>query len=101
MKTLFFEYTTAAFPFYDEGRKLFSQVTVEDDMDDDCILETIFAWCNHGSGRECQAFLDAKMRSLSVGDFVTIGTCFSDARKYRCDSQGWTEFLPIGNPTFL
>lgn len=93
MKTLFFEYTLAAFPLYDEGRRLFSVVIVEDDMDDDCILETIFSMCNNGSRHECQAFLDAKIRSLSVGDIVTIGTCFSDARKYRCESQGWTQIL--------
>lgn len=91
MKKLFFEYTLAAFPVYDEGKKLFSEVIVEDDMDDHMILETIFSWCNNGSRKECQAFLDSKLRSLSVGDYVTIGTCFSDARKYRCESQGWLE----------
>lgn len=101
MKKLFFEYKLAAQPFYDGGKKLFSEVEVEDDMDDDCILETIFSWCNHGSRKECQAFLDSKLRSLSVGDYVTIGTCFSDARKYRCESQGWSALLPIGETTYL
>jgi hypothetical protein len=89
----FFEYELTPSPFQKEKSKpLFSKIYIDmDGLSDSEILEKIFAWCNHGSGQECEEFLFAKIRSLSVGDFVTIGTCFSDCRKYRCESFGWTK----------
>ena len=48
------------------------------------ILEKVFAWFNHGSGSECDEFLAAKTRSLSVNDFVRIGSQW-----YQCLSVGW------------
>ena len=50
------------------------------------IIEMIFHWCNNGSGQEHEAFLKEECRSLSVGDFVSVGD-----KVYRCDSFGWTE----------
>lgn len=89
----FFEYELTPSPFQNEKSKfLFSRIYIDiSKLSDSEILEKIFAWCNHGSGIESKEFIAAKIRSLSVGDFVTIGYCFSDCRKYRCDSFGWTK----------
>jgi hypothetical protein len=53
-------------------------------MSHEGLLEEIFAWFNHGSGRECDVFLGNKMRSLSVNDFVRI-----DDMWWQCKSVGW------------
>jgi hypothetical protein len=50
------------------------------------ILEATFAAFNGGSGRECPEFLNGKVRSLSVGDFV-----FVNGTPYKCMNQGWEE----------
>lgn len=48
------------------------------------ILELVFAGFNSGSGQEWPMFLKAKIRSLSVGDFVFVGGIW-----YRCEGCGW------------
>jgi hypothetical protein len=48
-------------------------------------LERIFAGCNHGSGQEFSEFLGARMRSMSVGDLVTL----EGLGTWRCESMGW------------
>lgn len=53
-------------------------------LDEESVLEKIFAWFNHGSGQECSAFLNGKMRSLSVNDFVCV-----NGQWYQCKSVGW------------
>ena len=63
------------------------------------LLDKIFAWFNAGSGEECQEFLAAGMRSLSVGDYVAVreldDSCIQLGTRrdyiYRCDSKRWTE----------
>ena len=50
------------------------------------VLEDIFAEWNHGSGRESSRFLDENVRSLSVGDYVSV-----DGLWYRCEGIGWKE----------
>jgi hypothetical protein len=40
--------------------------------DDEPQAQTLFDEWNHGSGRESTEFLEAEVRSLSVGDFVGI-----------------------------
>lgn len=48
------------------------------------ILELVFAGFNSGSGQEWPMFLKTRIRSLSVGDFVSIGGIW-----YRCEGCGW------------
>ena len=48
------------------------------------ILELVFAGFNNGSGQEWPMFLKTRIRSLSVGDFVSIGGIW-----YRCEGCGW------------
>lgn len=48
------------------------------------LLETMFEWCNHGSGKEHPDFINAKVRSMCPGDFVQI-----DSDWYQCLSIGW------------
>ena len=50
------------------------------------LLEEIFAEFNAGSGRECGEFIDARVRSLSVNDFVSIEGIW-----YQCRGVGWEE----------
>lgn len=47
-------------------------------------LEDVFAQFNHGSGKECEDFIDESMRSLSVGDFVQLG-----GQWWECLPSGW------------
>ena len=48
-------------------------------------LEDAFAEFNAGSSCECPEFIEAKIRSLSVGDLV-----FLDGIWNRCESCGWS-----------
>ena len=50
------------------------------------ILEVIFAMWNGRSGGESQDFVRARVRSLSVGDFVKV-----DDQIFQCLSFGWNE----------
>lgn len=50
------------------------------------VLEHIFGEWNNGSGKECSRFLQAGVRSLSVGDYVAV-----DGLWYRCEGIGWAE----------
>jgi hypothetical protein len=59
---------------------LWRDVTVKDAD----LLEQIFAEFNCGSGQECSEFIDARVRSLSVNDFVGI-----EGNWYQCRSVGW------------
>lgn len=59
-------------------------VMIEDDKTPIQILEKIFAWFNHGSGQEAPMFIEYRMRSLSVNDFVLL-----DGQWYQCRSVGW------------
>jgi len=56
------------------------------DMSTADILERVFAEWNHGSGRECEMFINSKKRSLSVGDVVCV-----NGRYHMCKSFGWKE----------
>jgi len=47
-------------------------------------LERVFAEWNHGSGMECELFIESKKRSLSVNDIVCV-----NGRYYQCASYGW------------
>ena len=55
-------------------------------MDPKSALERVFHQFNAGSGQECWQFTNAKIRSLSVFDFVRI-----DQQWYQCMSVGWKE----------
>ena len=55
----------------------------------DADLEAVFAMFNHGSGQECLPFIESKVRSLSVGDFVQI-----DGDWWQCKSIGWEMVKP-------
>lgn len=50
------------------------------------ILERVFAEWNAGSRRECEAFVNSRVRSLSVNDIVGIDGCY-----YQCASAGWVQ----------
>ena len=62
------------------------QTVIHGDYSDDQILEKIFASFNAGSGEECGTFKKARIRSMSVGDFVCI-----NGNWYQCLKQGWEE----------
>lgn len=53
-------------------------------LEDEALLEQVFAWFNNGSGQECAMFLESKMRSLSVNDCVRL-----DGQWYQCRVVGW------------
>lgn len=59
-------------------------MTLNLEMTKSQVLELIFEWFNHGSGSECQMFLDKKCRSLSVNDFVRLNDEW-----FQCRSVGW------------
>jgi len=48
-------------------------------------LEDAFAEFNAGSSHECEEFISARIRSLSVGDLVKLNGVWS-----RCESVGWS-----------
>ena len=50
------------------------------------VLEIVFANWNNGSGSECPEFLASEVRSLSVGDYVSV-----DGQWHRCEGIGWSE----------
>ena len=52
-------------------------------------VQDLFPMFNHGSGRECEEFLEEKMRSLSVGDFVQF-----DGQWWWCKSFDWEMVKP-------
>jgi hypothetical protein len=52
-------------------------------------INDIFSMFNAGSGNECKDFIDQKMRSLSVGDFVQIG-----GQWWECKPVGWEMVKP-------
>ena len=52
-------------------------------------LEDIFTQFNHGSGNECKEFVDNRMRSLSVGDFVQF-----EGQWWECLPSGWDMVKP-------
>lgn len=47
-------------------------------------LEELYHEWNYGSGHESQAFVEAEVRSMSVGDIVR-----KDADHYICATIGW------------
>ena len=49
-------------------------------------LERVFAEWNHGSGMECNMFIESKKRSLSVNDIVCV-----NGKYYQCQSFGWKQ----------
>lgn len=59
------------------------------EVSEDTTLEDVFAMFNHGSGRECLQFVQARIRSLSVGDFVQI-----DGNWWQCKSISWEMVKP-------
>jgi hypothetical protein len=63
---------------------------MEHEGDHESLLEQIFAEWNNGSGQECERFLNAKCRSLSLNDFVTI-----DGDDYQCRGIGWCHVTPL------
>jgi hypothetical protein len=77
---------TTSFTIVYPGEKQLTLALSEDyaDMPHVQLLEKIFAWFNHGSGRECDVFLSEKMRSLSVNDFVCINGLW-----WQCKPVGW------------
>ena len=52
-------------------------------------LEDIFTQFDHGSGNECKEFVDNRMRSLSVGDFVQF-----EGQWWECLPSGWDMVKP-------
>mgnify|MGYP006282472999 CR=1 FL=1 len=60
------------------------KMTLNLEMTKSQVLELMFDWFNHGSGSECQMFLDKKCRSLSVNDFVRLNDEW-----FQCRSVGW------------
>lgn len=52
-------------------------------------LERVFAEWNHGSGMECEMFINSKKRSLSVNDIVCV-----NGKYFQCESFGWKEVAP-------
>jgi hypothetical protein len=46
-------------------------------------LEDVFSQFNHGSGNECKQFVDNRMRSLSVSNYVVQVCCLGDKKRLR------------------
>jgi hypothetical protein len=65
------------------GERNFSFVTADENSYENQ-LERIFAEWNHGSGMESKDFIDARIRSLSVNDFVGI-----NGKWWQVASIGW------------
>jgi len=63
----------------------YSYVTTND-MSVEDNLERVFAEWNHGSGMECEMFINSKKRSLSVNDIVCVNGTY-----YQCLPYGWKE----------
>ena len=53
--------------------------------DDNYGLEDAFAEFNAGSCHECPEFIEARIRSLSVGDLVKLDGIWN-----RCENMGWS-----------
>lgn len=90
----YFEYKPSKLPFVSfepGGPQLLSSVVEHDSTDDEEILETIFAACNHGSGQESKEFIKSNLRSMSVGDQVTLGNSLEESRTYECAGIGWNK----------
>jgi len=68
---------------YPSQQSIFLKMTA---MSPENALERVFDQFNHGSGQECWQFTNAKIRSLSVFDFVRI-----DQQWYQCVPVGWKE----------
>ena len=67
------------------GAKETRELTFHVDWDKPQVaLEQIYAGFNAGSGEESPVFLNGKMRSMSVGDFVEI-----EGQWYQCADAGW------------
>jgi hypothetical protein len=64
---------------------VYSFVTIND-MSVEDNLERVFAEWNHGSGMECELFIQSKKRSLSVNDIVAVNGVY-----YQCASFGWNK----------
>ena len=64
---------------------LYSYVIIND-MSVEDNLERVFAEWNHGSGMECEMFIESKKRSLSVNDIVCV-----NGKYYQCKSFGWKQ----------
>ena len=64
---------------------LYSYVATND-MSVEDNLERVFAEWNHGSGMECEMFINSKKRSLSVNDIVCV-----NGKYYQCQSFGWKQ----------
>lgn len=56
----------------------------DSELPNDKLLESIFAGFNGGSQEEWPIFLESRLRSLSVHDFV-----FVNNQWYQCASVGW------------
>lgn len=59
-------------------------ISLETDDSVEAILEHVFGLFNHGSGTEHPKFIELRMRSLSVNDFVCV-----NGQWYQCLSVGW------------
>ena len=70
----------------DEAVNSFVMIT---DMSTADILERVFAEWNHGSGMECEMFVNSKKRSLCVNDIVCV-----NGKYFQCESFGWKEVAP-------
>lgn len=62
---------------------------------DNQILPKIWAGFNAGSGQEMNAFLKADIRSLCIGDKVTI-EFEGESHTWTCERKGWSRELCIG-----
>lgn len=60
-----------------------------DDQPGDAICNDMFAAFNRGSGREDPALDEKKLRSLSMGDIVSIKWLDGRFEAYTCASAGW------------
>ena len=66
-----------------------SSFIMNTDMSTADILERVFAEWNHGSGMECEMFVNSKKRSLCVNDIVCVNGTY-----FQCASFGWHEVSP-------
>lgn len=74
--------------YLDHTARFSGTINVRDGLGTPHIADILFGMFNAGSGTECEAFKNARCRSMSVGDLVLI---YVNGKKefLKCEEFGW------------
>ena len=66
---------------------------IDKKLDNNEVLEKVWCEWNRGSGKESQRFLNAQVRSMMVGDVISIqeGGVSGPTKHYVCEAAGWAD----------